>query len=227
MSPTPPEKPRRPRRWSALWLIAGICCLMAIPVPAQEAQEDEPAPMPTGNAGLVMPGKPGFSVPFTITPDGPRFALAPLAAALGVELRIGPIGESHTLIFGDKKILVGPDRALMVTVSTDGKDQEEVLSLSGLPMRDAQGLKVPIDFLERSFGEHLNYQFAWDSERLRLEITRPEARELDGSIDLRHQYGFSIVEIQLSDRPRYRVEREPGALVIQLIGDRLRAPRQA
>ncbi|MEE8525169.1 MAG: N-acetylmuramoyl-L-alanine amidase [Thermoanaerobaculia bacterium] len=210
----------RTRRWRTAWLLAGLC---ALPVMAQEAQPQEAVPLPVGNAGLVLAGKTGFTVPFTLTPSGPRFALAPIAAALGIELRIGPMGDSHTLLFSDRTFLVGPDEALMVAVPADG--DEKIVPLSGLPFRDAQGLKVPLDFLERTFGEQLNYQFTWDSELLKLTISPPEPRELDGAISLRHDFGFSFVEIEFSERPRYRVQHEPGALIIQLMGDRLRSPQ--
>lgn len=209
------------RRWWTAWLLAGLC---ALPAAAQESPQPETIPLPAGNAGLVLAGKTGFSVPFTLTPSGPRFALAPIAAALGIELRIGPMGDSHTLLFSDRNVLVGPDEALMVVVPADGAD--EIVPLSGLPFRDAQGLKVPLDFLERTFGEQLNYQFTWDSELLKLTISPPELRDLDSSISLRHDFGFSFVEIELSERPRYRVQHEPGALVIQLLGDRLRSPQR-
>ncbi len=205
--------------WVAAWLIV---CPWVLAAPAQESDDEESVPLPIGNAGLVVAGQPEFTVPFTLTPGGPRFALAPISAALGVELRIGPLGDSHTLIFADRKILVGPEQASMVSVPNDG--EQEISTLSGMPFRDAQGLKVPLDFLENTFGEELGYQFTWDSEFTKLILAPPERREIDGSVSLRHDFGFSFVEIEFSERPRYRVRREPGLLIIELKGDRLRTP---
>jgi N-acetylmuramoyl-L-alanine amidase len=209
----------RLRRRSAAWLLAVLCVLPAV---AQDAGEAPAVPLAVGNAGVVLAGKAGFTVPFTLTPTGPRFALAPIAAALGVELRIGPQGASHTLVFGDANFLVGPEEPIMVVVPKEG--EEEIVRLSGLPFRDAQGLKVPLDFLERTFGEQLNYRFTWNPERTELIIAPPELRFVDGSISLRHDFGFSFVEIEFSERPRYRVVHEPGALILELVGDRLRSP---
>ncbi len=205
--------------------------MLAAAAAAQDPSE-EAAPLPTGSADLVFPDLPDgpppgarpvpSRVPFTVAPDGPRFALAPIAALLGVELRTGPKGESNTLIFGDQRIIVGPDQALMVTVTGEAEGSEVITPLAQRPFMDAQGLKVPLDFLERSFGAQLNYQFEWKPRELTLVVARPELRELTGSINLVRQHGISIVEVQFSKPPRYRVERLPGALEIRLTGDRLR-----
>ncbi len=207
---------------------------------AQEEPGEELRLLAAGSADLVLPAgvkppppeagmpdlPPPSAVPFTLVPDGPRFALAPIAAALGVELRTGPKGESHTLIFGDQKVIVGPDQALMLTVSTAGEEPEEITPLTRKPLQDAHGLKVPLEFLDRTFGARLNYQFEWRSQVRQLVIASRELRQLTGSINLVHQHGFSTVEVRFSEPPRYEVERLPGALEIRLIGDRLRLPEQ-
>ena len=221
------------RAWSRLagglilgaWLTAGIAAAQDDPDPEEVLRQ-----MPAGSAALALPGRtaagttarPLSTVPYTLAPDGPRFALTPIAAALGVELRTGPRGDSHTLIFGDQKVVVGPGQALMLTVSAEGEEPEEITPLAGMPFKDASGLKVPLDFLERTFGVRLNYQFEWRPEERRLTIASRELRQLTGSINLVHQHGFSTVEVRFSEPPRYEVERPPGALVIRLIGDRLR-----
>jgi len=219
--------PRPPFRRRAAFLAALFLALATAAAPPAAPQESEaPAPIPTGVAGLVLPGRPTTTVPFALAPDGPRFALAPIAAALGVELEVGPKGESHTLVFDDKEVRVGPDRALMVTVAAAGRGREEITSLSGQPIRGAAGLLVPLDFLTRTFGNELNLELAWNAQELKLEVSRREVRTLTGSINVVHQHGISTVEILFSERPRYRVGRLPGALEIRFLGDRLELPRQ-
>ena len=181
-------------------------------------------PVATGLATLVLSGQPVATVSATQYPDGPRFALQPIAEALGIELRIGPLGDSHTLIYEDRQIILGPTQPLMITVAPDGRSQRKISHLARTPIRDAAGLKVSLDLLERAIGEPLNYQFDWRSEALDLVVSRPELRRLSGEINLVHQYQVSLIEIELSEAPRYRVERSPGALEIRLIGDRLEPP---
>ena len=182
------------------------------------------APQLTGLARLMLAGRHAATVPVTFAASGPLFAISPIAAALGVELRIGPLGDSHTLIFDDRQILVGPAQATMVIVAPDGRTQKAITRLAQAPIRDATGLKVSLEALEKALGEPLNQQFAWRSDEQVLEVSRPELRLLEGSISLVHQYQVSLVEIELSAQPRYRIERPPGALEIHLIGDRLEIP---
>jgi len=207
----------------------GNLCLLGVVFASQAPAQDTvsstvPEAPATAVARMTLEGRPVARVPVTLLPDGPRFALTPIAAALGVELRVGPLGDSHTLIFEDRQIIVGPGDALMVTVSPEGGASREVKRLGQIPIRDAAGLKVPFQLLERALGEPLTYQFAWAAEALELTVTRPDLRLLRGSINLVHQYQVSLIEIEFSEAPRYRVERQPGALEIHLIGDRLEMP---
>ncbi len=202
---------------NAVWLVAAAAL-------AQHQAPEAPEPLSTGIAGLLLEGRPAGAVPMTTVADGPRFALAPIAGALGAELRIGPLGDSHTLIFEDRQIIVGPHQPTLLTVTADGKSQRNFVPLARMPIRDAQGLKLPLDALEMALGEPLNYRFTWNAEENTLEISRPELRLLRAAVNLRHSYPSSWVEIDFSESPRYRVERLPGGIEIRLIGDRLETP---
>lgn len=204
---------------AAAWLLAAAAA-------AQHDPPETPANLPTVSATLLLESRPVARVPTTLAGDGPRFALSPIAAVLGVELRIGPLGDSHTLIFEDRQIIVGPEQSTLVTVAPDGQTQRAITQLQQRPIRDAAGLKVPLELLELALGEPLNYRFAWNADDLALEISRPELRQLRGTINIVHQYQLSLVEIEFSAEPRYRVEQQPGALEIRLIGDRLELPMQ-
>ncbi len=212
----------------SVWLSAAL--VLAATAGAEQTLPETPEILSAGVAGLVLEGRPVATVATALVADGPRFALAPIAGVLGVELRIGPLGDSHTLIFDDRQIIVGPGLSTLVTVAPDGRTDRDFIQLASMPFRDAQGLKVPLEVLEIAIGEPLNYHFTWNPDERLLEVSRPEQRMLRGAVNLRHQYQVSLVEIEFSEVPRYRVERRgaseesPGALEIQLIGDRLETP---
>ncbi len=210
-----------------VWLLAALT--LAATAGAEPAPPEGPEILSAGVAGLVLEGRPVATIGTALIADGPRFALAPITVVLGVELRIGPLGDSHTLIFDDRQIIVGPNQSTLVTMAPDGSTKRDFIQLARMPIRDAQGLKLPLDVLEMVLGEPLNYHFTWNVDQRQLEISRPEPRLLRGYVNLRHQYQVSLVEIEFSEVPRYRVERKgneesPGALEIQLIGDRLETP---
>ena len=210
------------RRLGLLLAVAGSLAASLVAEPASKA----PEVLPTGTAHLTLEGRPVATVSTALPAGGPLFVLAPIAAVLGAELRIGPLGDSHTLIFDDRQIIIGPGQPTLVTVAPDGRTRREVVRLAQTPIRDRQGLKVSREVLEKALGEPLNYQFSWDESTATLDISRPELRLLRGTVTLRHQYQISMVEIELSEAPRYRVERTPEALEIQLVGDRFETPIQ-
>ncbi len=220
---TPKALEEKPPQRFRLRLAACAVCLLAT---TAAAQEDPPpsAPLPTAGARLLFEDRSVTAVSVTLAPDGPRFALAPIAAALGATLRVGPLGDSHTLIYEDRQIILGPGQATMVTVAADGRTQKAITHLARMPIRDGAGLKVSLDVLEKALGDPLNFRFAWNAEALELAVTRPELRRLRAAINLVHQYQVSLVEIELSAQPRYLVERPPGALEIRLVGDQLELP---
>lgn len=177
--------------------------------------------MPSGSARLLLDGSQAASVGFSLRSDGPRFAVGPIARALGVELRVGPLGDAHTLIFTDKQVLFGPGDPNVVTVASDGASGQKIWRLSMAPVESALGLQVPLEFLTRTFGEELGYEMEWSFRSLELSLLRRELRELMGKIDLVHQHRASTVEISFSERPRFRFEESPGAVEIRLVGDSL------
>ncbi len=214
------------RRWPWRWfgMVVVLSGVLAMPLAAQQDPTSTPELVSTAVAKLMLEGQPAGRVAVSQGVVGPSFALAPIAAALGVELRTGPLGDSHTLILEDRRIIFGPNQAVMLTVAPDGKTQREITRLGQLPFRDGAGLKVSLEALEKALGEPLSYRFIWLPSELELQISRPELRVLEGSINVVNQYQESVVGIEFSDKPRYRVERSPGVLVIRLLGDRLALP---
>ncbi|MEM7668874.1 MAG: N-acetylmuramoyl-L-alanine amidase, partial [Pseudomonadota bacterium] len=167
----------------------------------------------------MVGGAQAATVGFSLRSDGPRFSVGPIAQTLGVELRVGPLGDAHTLFFEGKQVLFGPDDPNVVTVSPDGSTRQEVWRLSASPSESATGLQVPLEFLTRTFGEELGYDMEWSFRNLELSVLRRQLRELTGNIDLVHQHRASTLEISFSERPRFRFEQLEGAVEIRLIGD--------
>lgn len=201
----------------ALTLLAPSPIWAQEPAPSDEAEETSSVD-PAGSARLLLDGRQVAGVGFSLRGDGPRFALEPIAGALGVELRIGPLGDSHTLIFEDKKVLVGPDDPTFVTVQSDGAD-EEISRLRLAPIKTVRGLEVPLEMIEKTIGDELGYEIEWSFRNLELALKRRELRSLTGSLSLVHQYRISVVEISFSERPRYRFSQEGGVAEVRLVGD--------
>ena len=174
---------------------------------------------PSGSASLTLGGKPAGQLPFTIRQDGPRFALAPLAELLGIELRVGPLGDMHVLVFEDKEIRLGPEHTSYVVATSDGT--EEVHHFQRAPVKGIYGLLVPLETLQRVFADELGYRVSWDFLRLELAISLGELREIEASLDLLHEYRYSTLSMVFGQKPRYRIERLEGAVEIRFIGDRI------
>ncbi|MEL7058517.1 MAG: N-acetylmuramoyl-L-alanine amidase [Acidobacteriota bacterium] len=165
---------------------------------------------PAGTARLMIDDRAAANVGFLLRGDGPRFSLAPIAQAFGVEVRVGPLSASHALQFADREVIVGPDSPSFV--ETDGEGRSSVRPISSSPIPEAGDLKVPLDFLEATFGESSGSSITWDPVTLRLHFDRRSRRELAASATLVHQYRVSTLEISLEDVPRFRfVERENSA----------------
>ena len=209
---------------SVLVLWISLCLLAAAPtVRAQEEDEEPAAPaFPVANARVFFEGREVTSVSFTVKPKGPLFDLLAMARILGVELTVGPLGDSHRLHLKEKEVIVGPNRAVSVVVKADGSRQE-LVNFSQPPVQSAFGIKVPLDFLELAFSEELGFDFVWDDEAETLTVRRRESRTLDVEVNVVHQLS-STVEIRFSEVPRYRVEHLPDAVEIRLAADRIQLP---
>lgn len=218
--------PQRIGRSRVLLLASLLLACLVPPLALASGPEEKTPAYPTGHARLVMEGRLVSGVPFSLAPAGPLFALEPIARTLGVKMKVGPYGNSHTLFFDGNEVLVGSDMAAMVVVSSDsGRDSEEVVRLDQQPIRTIDGFEVSMDFLERTFGENLGLEFDWRADELRLEVGRRQLRTLEAAVDVVHQFDLSTVVVRLPKVPRFRVERLPGAIEIRMLGDRLQPSR--
>jgi N-acetylmuramoyl-L-alanine amidase len=178
-----------------------------------------------GTATLVYDGRELGGVGYQLRGDGPRFDPLPVARALEIEVQVGPLGDSHAVVLDQKKVVFGPDNTTLLSVPKNG-GREQVSQLSAAPVRDAAGIKVPLELLERVFGEERNVDIRWNAEAARLEIASRVGHELVGAVQVVHQYRVSTVEIEFSAKPKFRVEKGPSRLDIRILGDtfRLRTP---
>ena len=184
--------------------------LLAAAPGARSAAQGEPG----GRAPTVTLEGRLAAVAVTLAPAGPLVALAPLAPLL--EGRLGHDAESGswTLTVGDKEVVLAAGSAV-VTVG------DEIVSLSQPPAPGEDGPRVPIDFLDRTFGALAGYSFEWRPAEARLAIGRRSAKELPLSVDVVHLQDTTTVVLQFGQQPRYRIDVRPGAIAVEIFGDRL------
>jgi N-acetylmuramoyl-L-alanine amidase len=155
----------------------------------------------------------------TINPSGPLVGLEPLARSLGGEITPDESGESTSLRIDQTDVVLGVGSAI-ITVG------EKIVSLSQPPVRGETGILVPLDFLRKTWGDLQGYSFEWRPELSRLIIAHRGARELTVVSDIVHQQGISTVVLQFAEVPRYRVDKQPGVVTVQMVADRLSVPFQ-
>lgn len=203
-----------------LGLLALLCLLLPPVFLAAQGQQAPPqptTPLP-GTArqpSVVLDGAP-LPAPVTINPSGPLFGLTALVNNLGGQLADGG-EESVTLTIEGKDVVIGVGSAI-VTVG-DG-----LVSLSQPPIRGEGTLLVPLDFLQKTYGDLAGYAFEWRPTLQQLAISRQAAREIPVLLDVVHLQGMTTVVLQFQEIPRYQVQRQDGLVRVQMMGDRLAPP---
>lgn len=201
-----------------VWALALVALLVVLAVPAA-AQEGEPEPEPeheilsTGQGTVEYQGR-ETAVPMAMGFRGPLFLLSPLVGWLGGELVPGPLGLSQTLRLGDDEIVIGADSAVMTL-------GQEIVPLSQRPLRSLEGIHVPLDFLERTYGDLLGYQFEWQLAERRLLVDRASSETLPVQVDWVHSQGITTLLLIFPRRPRYRVDTAENPVRLDVLGDRL------
>ncbi len=204
------------RRIRATLVFFGLLLPMLVGAQGERPQPQTPPAAPSRAPVVVLGGR-EIAVPVSITPNGPMFGLGPIAAALGGQMTTDESGESVTLRLGDRDVVSAPGSAI-ITVG------DVIISLSQPPTEGEGGLLVPVDFLRKTYGDLLGYAFEWQPETARLVISRRGDRELGVSLDVVHLQGMTTVVLQFPEEPRYRIQRLPGTIVVEMIADRLTPP---
>ncbi|HSK78468.1 MAG TPA: N-acetylmuramoyl-L-alanine amidase [Thermoanaerobaculia bacterium] len=208
------------RFWASL---AFGCLLLPVLVAAQgDRQQPPPSPAPPVNPvgarpSVTLAGQGEIPVPVTMGANGPLFGLEPLTEALGGTLTSDESGESLTLRIGETDVVIGIGSPI-VTIG------ESIVSLPQPTAPGEGGVQVPLELLQKTYGDLEGYSFDWRPEAARLTISKRGAREIPVSVDVVHLQGVTTVVLQFPEAPSYRVNRQPGQVEVQMLGDRLTPP---
>lgn len=195
-------------------LLLALLLLLSPPSPAAEEEPAGPPLLRSGTATFEVGGE-RFLAPYDVTAAGPLFPLQPLVARLGGELEIGPLQQKHALTLGDTTALFGPGVATL----TFG---QQIVDLSQPPRAGTGGLHVPLDLLERLYGERMAYRFSWSGPTSTLTVERPAPREIAVRPEIVHLQGVTTVVLTFGEKPRYTIAEESRRISVELASDRLR-----
>ncbi|HVR97121.1 MAG TPA: N-acetylmuramoyl-L-alanine amidase [Thermoanaerobaculia bacterium] len=209
-----------------LW-ISLLVCLLPVLVRAQMGQMQRAEPPATPPPPVTTPGRVptvtldgrDLPVPVAINPAGPMFGLGPMIQALGGDLVEDPAGESATLRVGETDVVMGVGSSV-ITVG------DNIVSLSQPVIQAGGGVQVPLEFLQKTWGDLAGYSFEWRPQETRLVVARRGAREVGVAVDVVHLQGMTTVVLQFSEPPRYRINQQSGSVEVQMLGDRLSQPAQ-
>ena len=208
--------PVRLRRLTTSGAALLLLLQLPLPSPAAETEEDLGPPLLRSGTAEMLLGHQRLTAPYDVTAVGPLLPLQPIVARLGGDLLTGPLKQMHSLTVEGVTALFGPG---VWTLTLD----EEILTLSQPPRAGVAGLHVPLDLLERIYGEQQGYDFSWDASRSTLSASRAQQRLLAVRPEVVHLQGVTTVVLTFSEKPRYRVRESTGVVRVELVGDRLQA----
>ncbi len=184
--------------------------------------EGTPTPIPSASSLPAVPAS--FSIAgreltgqALLGSAGPLFALSSLAPLLGGELRQGPGGAGWVLRTGDMESVVGPGSA----VATVGRT---IVQLPQPVVGGEQGPWVPIELLQKSFGEALHWNFQWDSAGRRFVATPQQRKVVSVEWSLVHMQGLTTLVLQFPEPPRVSVQERGAQVEVALLGDQVAQP---
>ncbi len=204
---------RRPRRFAPTPAAALLLALQVLASPgavgwAQPVAQPGAAPAPPVVLGA----------PATTTDQGPLFALRPIVARLGGDLRDQDGSVSLTL--AGTAVVAGPDNPVMIV-------GREIVHLSQAPQQgepEVQGLLVPLDFLRQSYGALLDYQLDWSPGAEGLTARRRQPATLPVGVDVVHLQGVTTVVLRFPARFDYQLEDRAEDVVVRPTRDRFEPP---
>ena len=203
-------------------LALALAISIVLPLAAARAQELPPEQEPTvalvgSGVGALVSGESETALPFGLTAAGPIVELDPIVTRLGGRLEVGPLGQSYTLSIGEASFVLVPGSAAL----TSGA---EIVPLAAAPWVVDGRLLVPLELLERTFGNLLGIGFSWDPSAQRLAFERPAERDLPLEVSWVHLQGITTLVLEFPEAPRFRVARTEDGYDVVLVGDRLVAP---
>lgn len=198
--------------WTATLVLLSLLALD----PAFGREEETGLPIIDSGVAAVDLESRRLSVRYSMTIAGPLVQVRPVIDALGGELRVGPLGESHQLTLNDRSYAFGPPSDALTY-------DEEIVNLSQAAINGPAGAEVPLDLLDNIYGHQLGYEFSWNAAARMLMVRNRPARELDMEFNLVHVQGVTTVVFQFPTRPRYRIRDSGSTIFVELVGDRLGA----
>jgi len=204
----------RDRRFLGLLALASL--LLPVFVTAQAQRTAAPPPAAPRQPAILFDGA-NLPAPVVLAPSGPLFGLPALVNNLGGTLEADEEGESFTLTVDGKEVVIGAGSAI-ITVG------DNIVSLSQPVTRGEGTLLVPLDFLQKTFGDLGGFAFDWRPGVQQLVISRRAAREIPVLLDVVNLQGMTTLVLQFPEAPRYQVVRQPGQIDVRMMGDRLAPP---
>ncbi len=202
-----------PIRWS-LTLCAFLLALAHAPVRGAEA-EGRLHPVISRGTGYAEVAGQRVPLPWSRTSAGPLVALQPLVPLFGGELEIGPLRQSHTLRVQEIEAVLGPDSGSMVL-------DHRIVPIAPAPAVGDGGLQVPLEVLERTWGDALGWEIAWDGVTGTLTARQRPSRELELAVEALHVQGVTTLVLRFDQTPHYRIESGAARLVVDLGRDVIR-----
>lgn len=198
------------RRASRLPLVLAL----AVAASAGVAQEPTPEAPPVATvSGTLVTGERSVPLPVVRSPVGPLVALAPVVNTLGgsVEELAGSAGAFVVSLDTDQAVLGVGSQTLTVG--------DAIRSLSQPPRRGPGGPLVPIDLLERVYGDLRGYQFTWADNPPTLTVTESARRQIPMTVETVQLEGLTTVVLRFDEAPAFDVVSEPGVVRVELRGD--------
>ena len=199
------------------------------------AEEPVDRTLHAGSATLELPNV-TLRVPTYDTVAGPLILFQPIVDSLGGDFEVGPLHQRHELTLGGLTCVFGPEGDAVTIddqigllsqapsagpkpVEEESRDEEEA---EGPPLvAPRHDLFVPIDLLERTYGDLVGYDFLWDEEARILRVSRRPAQEIPVSIEAIHLQGVTTLVLTFNSQPNYRIVRNDGGVVVEIAKDRL------
>lgn len=192
-------------------LLSGVLLLLLASPPAAAAAPDKEGPKfpPVSYYATLKIGARLEPIGVTVSPQGPLFALPALVDTFGGRLFVGPLQESHRFLVSNREVVAGTTSSVITL-------DREIVPISMRPVNSMDGLMVPIDLLQRTWGQTLGVAFSWNDEQRLLSADRRATPDIALAIEAVDIQGTSTVVLDFETQPAYRIESGDGFVDVLL-----------
>jgi len=189
--------------------------LIALPLVAQEEEEETPEVprVQVSASATLLWADTGSSLPVLRAAPGVLVGLQQVVERLGGKLqRVEGAPEAFVLdLQGTRAVLGAGSQA--VTIGQD------IVTLSQPPILSTAGPLVPIDLLQRLYGDTLGYRFEWQDSTSTLLVVQGTRREIPLTVNVVQLEELTTLVLRFDQSPRYRIEESPGLVRVDFTGD--------